>query len=94
MGRLVDADRLKEVFSRNIVGGNAYFDLIDSAPTVEAIPIPKNATNGDIIKALFPDKQFVSICSDRIYDYTTDNMIDCNLDWWNAPYKENTDGNK
>lgn len=37
-GRLIDADRLKEVFSRNIVGGNAYFDLIDNAPTVEAIP--------------------------------------------------------
>lgn len=38
MGRLIDADRLKEVFSRNVVGGNAYFDLIDSAPTIEAIP--------------------------------------------------------
>ena len=33
MGRLIDANRLKEVFSRN-----AYFDLIDNAPTVEAIP--------------------------------------------------------
>ena len=38
MGRLIEADRLKEVFSRNVVGGNAYFDLIDNAPTVEAIP--------------------------------------------------------
>ena len=38
MGRLIDADRLKEVFSRNVAGGNAYFDLIDNAPTVEAIP--------------------------------------------------------
>ena len=38
MGRLIDADRLKEIFSRNVVGGNAYFDLIDIAPTVEAIP--------------------------------------------------------
>lgn len=34
--RLIDADRLKEVFSRNVVGGNAYFDLIDNAPTVNA----------------------------------------------------------
>lgn len=38
MGRLIDADRLKEVFSRNVVGGNVYFDLIDVQPTVEAIP--------------------------------------------------------
>ena len=38
MEKLIDADRLKEVFSRNVVGGNAYFDLIDNAPPVEAIP--------------------------------------------------------
>lgn len=38
MGKLIDADRLKEVFSKNVVGGNAYFDLIDNAPTIEAIP--------------------------------------------------------
>lgn len=38
MERLINADRLKEVFSRNVAGGNAYFDLIDNAPTVEAIP--------------------------------------------------------
>ncbi len=37
MSRLIDADRLKEVFNRNVAGGNAYFDLIDNAPTVEAI---------------------------------------------------------
>ena len=38
MGRLIDADRLKEVFSKNVVGGEAYFDMIDMQPTVEAIP--------------------------------------------------------
>ena len=38
MGRLIYADILKEIFSRNVVGGNAFFDLIDNAPTVEAIP--------------------------------------------------------
>ncbi|MBP3889358.1 MAG: hypothetical protein J6F30_17170 [Cellulosilyticum sp.] len=37
MGKLIDVDRLKEVFSRNVVGGNAYFDLIDAQPTVQAI---------------------------------------------------------
>ena len=35
--RLIDADRLKEVFSRNVAGGNTYFDLIDNTPTAEAI---------------------------------------------------------
>lgn len=45
-------------------------------------------TNGDVIKALFPNKQFVSVCSTRIYDFTTDNKINCDLEWWNSPYKE------
>ena len=35
---MIEADRLKEGLSRNVVGGNAYFDLIDNALTVEAIP--------------------------------------------------------
>ena len=35
--RLIDADRLKEVFHRNT--GNAFDDLIDAAPTIEAVPV-------------------------------------------------------
>ena len=35
---MIEADRLKEVFHRNIVNGEAYDDLIDNAPTAEAIP--------------------------------------------------------
>lgn len=40
---------------------------------------PKNATNGEIIRALFPniDKGF-------------SNVIDLNL-WWNAPYKSESE---
>ena len=34
--RLIDADRLKEVFERNT--GYDYNDLIDIAPTEEAVP--------------------------------------------------------
>lgn len=36
--RLIDADRLKEVFHKNVVGGNAYNELIDMQPTIDAIP--------------------------------------------------------
>lgn len=46
----------------------------------EATFIPNNATNGDIIQALFPniDKGF-------------SNVIDLNL-WWNAKYKAESEG--
>jgi hypothetical protein len=45
------------------------------AETVNAISIPKGATNGEIIQELFPN-----------IDKAFSNVIDLNL-WWNAPYK-------
>lgn len=33
-GRLIEAERLKEVFHRNVAGGEAFDQLIDIAPTV------------------------------------------------------------
>lgn len=37
--------------------------------------LPENPTNGDMIKAMFPN-----------IDTSFSNIIDLNL-WWNAPYK-------
>lgn len=59
------------------------------APTVNAIIIPDNATNGDVIKAMFPDI-FVKedptnedlIMVDDLSTYTF-----FYKKWWNAPYK-------
>lgn len=49
---------------------------IDEAPTIEAIPIPKDATNGDMIKTMFP-KYYQGILS-----YLE------NSKWWNSLYKK------
>jgi hypothetical protein len=56
-------------------------------------PIPDNATNGDVIKAIFPNTEVDD------YDYGKDPVIDVygiddteyitlRKDWWNAPYKK------
>ena len=65
----------------------------------KTIPLPDNATNGDVIKALFPDIEIAdSKALDKIYtgipfgDLIGAN-VDCMREWWNAPYKEQTDGN-
>jgi hypothetical protein len=57
--------------------------------TVKAIPIPKGATNGDMIKAMFPNVECgkdelgnVFIVSDAQLGY-----IVLRESWWNAPYK-------
>lgn len=45
--RLIDADRLKEVFHRNVVLAEAFDCLIDNAPTIDAKPIEHGSWFGD-----------------------------------------------
>ena len=64
-----------------------YKLIVKKNPNI--IEIPDNATNGDMIKALFP---YCDVAE------STDGMIDVRLakhefntfwkDWWNAPYKK------
>ena len=47
-----------------------------------SIPIPDNATNGEVLKALFPNER-IGHCED-----CTDlgDIATFDDDWWNAPY--------
>lgn len=78
MGRLIDADRLKEVFSRNVAGGNAYFDLIDNAPTVEAIPKDQYEARlkADMVAMLEELNLEIDEMFARRIDYTVDKIQD------------------
>ena len=58
----------------------------------DMVEIPQNATNGDMIKAMFPNLQVVDVGIHRIVVIFGDchNMMYRNSydeDWWNAPYK-------
>ena len=61
-------------------------------PLTNVIPIPHGATNGDMIKALYPQYE---IAIDDILGTVTlfviENgsawLMNYDLDWWNAPYK-------
>lgn len=58
------------------------------------INIPKRGqkvTNGDVIKALFPDGSQVKGASIYIMNDNKSN-ISYDFDWWNAPYKEEKHG--
>lgn len=65
--------------------------------------VSKNTTNGDIIKAMFPNAEITEIRGsfdkDKLLGYRTwlsGRSQDYLLDWWNAPYKrgeENEDNN-
>lgn len=64
---------------------------IVKADPVQAIPIPDNATNGDIIKTAFPDAE-INIneklgVSGTVFINFKKEITLISLEWWNAPYK-------
>lgn len=79
---------LQHIFSEATIDA---ITMSEQEPTVQAVPIPDNATNGDVIKAMFP-------CLEK-YEYEepythgialvgNDNRVTWFAnDWWNAPYK-------
>lgn len=82
--RLIDADRLNEVLNINFGytgGADVLRQLIDIQPTVQAVPIPANATNGDVLKAFFHS-------INRDYDVKHKmGQILFTHEWWNMPYE-------
>lgn len=97
--RLIDADMLspdRDYYDNSICSGYDAVSCqqIDSAKTVEAIPIPRGATNGDVIKTMFPDAEIREIMGSfdkaKLLGYRVwlgGRSQDYLLDWWNAPFK-------
>ena len=60
-------------------------DLLHTSP---AIIVPEGATNGDMIKAMFPDIEMWGESKDTL-DYSLGGMVHrVTKSWWNAPYKK------
>ncbi|SDB15208.1 hypothetical protein [Eubacterium oxidoreducens] len=60
-------------------------------PTVNAIPIPEGATNGDVVKLMFPDGEY-GTNGNFVHVYIPFGSIiqtmTFDLSWWNAPYRK------
>lgn len=86
--RLIDADKLMKEMPMDV---GAY--MVNEAPTVKAIPIPDGATNGDVIKAMFPDceqKRPINNGYFEMYfnkDLRNASYMRVSKEFWNAPYK-------
>ena len=96
MSRLINADELKSKFlEMGCMDDEPCYgvEIIDRMPTVQAIPISENATNGDVIKAVFPDieisdgKGLSKVYTGIPYGELIGANIDCMKEWWNTPYK-------
>lgn len=53
-----------------------------------AILIPEGATNGDVIKAMFPNLKVEDNGGSIYLHYPNGGWIVIDKDWWNAPYKK------
>ena len=51
----------------------------------KGVAIPEGATNGDIIKAMFPNMQF-SIVNELVWTNIDGQSTRFLTEWWNAPY--------
>lgn len=104
--RFIDADAIN--ISDTIGGKNDFADCIrDSVQAVlnnasTVLTIPKNPTNGDMIKAMFPNAEiecgsvidenceFFKIVYVKYNGHSA--WVHYELDWWNAPYKAESEG--
>ena len=59
-------------------------DMVEFAPTVDAIPIPEGATNGDMIMAMF-NCMVIGISNGKVY--VEHIYFPFDEEWWNTPYK-------
>lgn len=50
-------------------------------------PISDNATNGEVIRAMFPDAE-IHIDGNDVFFHHIGFWIKCNIRWWNAPYQK------
>lgn len=94
MNNLIRVEDAKLYLAKNYIDGKKSLgQCLDEVPTVNAIEIPDTATNGDVIKALFPDAPidtelytyYVTVKLD--YHAQNDGGLMFDKGWWNAPYK-------
>ena len=84
-----DYERFKKDYKRDYVSS-----MIDTGVIANGTPIPDKATNGDVIKAMFPSIEVIDsevmkkVYTGIPYGELIGASIDCMREWWNAPYQE------
>ncbi len=79
MNKYCDIEKFKNEYLHKVGTqfDNAISEMQKDRFCVNAITISENTTNGDVIKALFPNED----------DFNDGHGAYFYKDWWNAPYK-------
>lgn len=88
-----DIDYISAPIAPVLKGENVHYEYvafrkqIEDISPVPAIPIPEGATNGDMVKMIFPDSKIIDVGNQKRIWLSNQYLINCLLDWWNRPYK-------
>jgi hypothetical protein len=87
--RMIDADKYQKDLLSAYDDVSMEFEVLDRQPLVSAIPIPNEATNGDVIKAMFPNIECGKDELGNVFIISSAQLgyIALRESWWNAPYK-------
>lgn len=82
----IDDKTFGRIFHRDCIGQEYDYEV--TRAIVNGIKLPDNATNGDVIKALFPDIKVYG-CSGYAHSSDKSSVLleHMSSDWWNASYK-------
>ena len=86
---LIDTSNLITVTSIDADGNETTTVNYDYLEDATLIIIPDNATNGDVIKAMFPNIETFEEedVPQNIYFSIEGDVLCLRKEWWNAPYK-------
>ena len=86
--RIIDVDRYRKDLLSAYDDISMEFEVLDRQPLVSAIPIPEGATNGDVIKAIFPNVECGKDILGNVFVISRAQLgyIAFRESWWNAPY--------
>ena len=95
MRRLIDANKLKKYMIPLSFSCQKWLSEVDLSNASTVLTIPDNPTNGDVIKAIFPDAKITEYLDLVQVEIIVKGLnlveIECDINWWNAPYKRGTD---
>lgn len=96
--KVMGIDIAKEIYNKGYDDGREaiafHYELCKEEGSI--IVVPDGATNGDIIKAMFPDAEITmprnplnpNSCVIVNYNYNEKHYNYYRLDWWNSPYRK------
>jgi len=91
--RLIDADRLKDCFDKNVAGGYNFFPIIDMQPTVDSwkpcVFEDEESYPESFKEVMFTDGEniYIGVC-DANYDWSANNGEDSVQVWEVIAWKE------